>query len=44
MHVCNFYQIIIFTFLSSSQLPLEVVLGATLKPKDGLFVKYELRK
>ena len=28
----------------SIQVPLEVTQGATLKPKNGLFVKYELHK
>ena len=30
--------------VSSIQVPLEVTQGAALKPKNGLFVKYELRK
>ena len=34
----------VWCVLFGLQVPLEVTQGATLKPKDGLFVKYELRK
>ena len=34
----------VWCVLFGLQVPLEVTQGAALKPKNGLFVKYELRK